>query len=378
MPVDALPPIFLLTHEFHPVRGGIATFAEEMARAAADSGRSVEVWAQAAPAEREPVWPFPVRRLSLKGSQDFVCQARLAWELVWHRRRLRRGILFLPEPGPMLAMMALQFFGGIRPHRLVLTFHGSEILQFHRKPITRWLTRRLIRQADRVSTLSRYTRELLVSRFPEAAHKTCLTPGALRSASERTAAVPTARESGHIVVLTVGRLHPRKGQLLTLRALAALPPATRARLEYWIVGGQSKRGYENLLRAEAAQSGLTVRFFGSVPDAELENLYRQADIFALTSVDHGDSVEGFGLVYLEAAGHGLPIVGHAIGGVPEAVVPDVTGFLVRPGDSLSLTAAFARLIDDEGLRAQFAAAGRGWAHRNTWRRSAELLFNDLS
>lgn len=372
-------PVFLLTHEFHPVRGGIATFAEEMARATAGFGRPIEVWAQAAPAAAvEPPWPFPVRRLALKGSQDFTCQACLAWQLLRHRRRLRDGILYLPEPGPMLAMMALQFFGGIRPRRLVLTFHGSEILQFHRKPITRWLTRRLIRQADRISTLSQFTRDLLVSHFPEAENKLCLTPGALRSTPASTPSTPAVhRRPGRIVILTVARLHPRKGQSLTLRALAALPPAQRSRLEYWIVGGQSKNGYESHLRAAAAHCGLAVRFFGNATDAELGNIYREADIFALTSIDHGDSVEGFGLVYLEASGHGLPIVGHAIGGVPEAVVPDVTGFLVPPGDTPALTAAFARLIDDEALRARLAEAGHAWAHRNTWPRSAAVLFNDL-
>ena len=54
-----------------------------------------------------------------------------------------------------------------------------------------------------------------------------------------------------IVVLTVGRLHPRKGQLLTLQALQMLPPEIRSRIEYWVVGGQSKGTYEGTLRAAA-------------------------------------------------------------------------------------------------------------------------------
>lgn len=374
------PPIYLLTHEFHPIRGGIATFVEEMARAAAQIGHPVEVWAQNARGTPEPNWPFTLRRLPLKGSQDFTCQARLAYQLVRHRRRLRQGVLYLPEPGPMLAMMALQFFGGVRPRRLVLTFHGSEILQFYRKPITRLLTRRLLRQADRVSTLSQFTRDLLCRHFPEASPKLRLTPGALRSRVDdhdqpRLSLPP---RSGKRVVLTVGRLHPRKGQWETLRALQALPPEQRARVEYWLVGGQSKKGYEQTLRSTAAASDLVVRFFGPASDAELEALYARADLFALTSTEYGDSIEGFGLVYLEAAGHGLPIVGHAIGGVAEAVVPDVTGLLVPPGDQTQLTAAFARLLSDDALRARFSAAGREWAHRHSWQRSAEVLFSGLA
>ena len=67
------------------------------------------------------------------------------------------------------------------PKRLVLTFHGSEILKFHRNPLTRWMARRLIRRASRISVLTVFTHQLLCEHFPEAAGKTFLTPGALRT-----------------------------------------------------------------------------------------------------------------------------------------------------------------------------------------------------
>jgi len=94
-----------------------------------------------------------------------------------------------------------------------------------------------------------------------------------------------------------------------------------------------------------------------VPDEELDRLYDQADIFAMTSIDHRHSVEGFGLVYLEAAAHSLPVVAHAVGGVAEAVVDGVTGLLVPPADRPALSAAFARLIADPALRGRLGAAG---------------------
>src|SRR5688500_16165976 len=324
-------PVFLITHEFYPKRGGIATFTEEIARASATLGYDVEVWAQSAPSVAEKRdWPFRIRRMPLKGTHDLWCQMRLARELIRHRRDLRRATVYLPEPGPMLTMMLLQFFKAFRPERLVLTFHGSEILKFVRRPHRRWLARQLIRRATRVSTLSTYTQELLLSHFPEAAEKIYLTPGALRS---DFAVVPPKPEASKekIVVLTVGRLHPRKGQLLTLQALQMLPPEVRRRIEYWVVGGQSKGNYETTLRVAAAvQSDLVVRFFGNLPDDELARVYDGADIFAMTSVNLDRSIEGFGLVYLEAAAHGLPVVAHKVGGVSDAGVDGVTGLLVPP------------------------------------------------
>src|SRR3954470_19917328 len=162
--------IFLITHEFYPVRGGIATFTEEIARATANLGYDVEVWAQSAsPSAEKTDWPFRLRRLPLKGTHDLWCQAQLARQLVRHRRDLRHATVYLPEPGPMMTMMLLQFFHAFRPRRLVLTFHGSEILKFANSPLRRLLARRLIGHATRISTLSNYTQDLLVERFPEAA-----------------------------------------------------------------------------------------------------------------------------------------------------------------------------------------------------------------
>ncbi|HUR58278.1 MAG TPA: glycosyltransferase, partial [Opitutaceae bacterium] len=85
-----LQPVFLITHEFYPKRGGIATFTEEIARATASLGYKVEVWAQSAPASVEKTdWPFRLRRLPLRGSHDLTCQVQLARELIRHRRELR-------------------------------------------------------------------------------------------------------------------------------------------------------------------------------------------------------------------------------------------------------------------------------------------------
>ena len=94
----------------------------------------------------------------------------------------------------------------------------------------------------------------------------------------------------------------------------------------------------------------------------------------MTSVNHGSSVEGFGLVYLEAAAHGLPIVAHDVGGVSEAVDNGRTGLLVPADRPAQLAAAFEQLIHDPGLRQRLGSAGREWAARTSWRSSAKTLF----
>ena len=369
-------PVFVITHEFFPKRGGIATFTEEVALAGFAKGHAIEVWAQRPGAAKEKSWPFTVNRLPLEGTHNLFCRIKIICRLIRERRRLRHAIVYLPEPGPMLALMALMPVRAFLPRRLVLTFHGSEILRFHADPLTRWLTRRLIRHAYRISTLTNFTKTLLCERFPEASSKIFLTPGALRGDFAIQPHKFEPNETGKIIVLTVGRLHPRKGQLLALQALQALPPELKGRVEYWLAGSTSKPHYERTLREAASQPGLTVRFLGNLSDEELDRVYAKSDIFALTSIDHGHSVEGFGLVYLEASAHGLPVVAHRVGGVSEAVVHGETGFLVLPHHPSALTAAFRQLIEDVSLRQRMGRNGVDWARRNTWDRAAELLFSN--
>ena len=373
------PRIVALTHEFYPHRGGIAVFTAEIAAAATRLGYDVEVWAPAMkPGCTEPSWPFTVKRLAIGGTQGWADQWRMARHIYAHREKWRDAILYVPEPGPLLSMLLLQFFDTLPPGKMVITLHGSEILRLALRPLTRASARRLFQRADRLSVVSRYAGRLLVDLFPDTAGKLVLTPGALR-ADFAHAKLPGPRPaSDRVVVLTVARIHPRKGQLRVLEALKALPSPLRARLEYWIVCGHGKENYEPALRAAAEHAGFPVKFLGDIPDEELSPIYSQADIFAMTSMPHKLSVEGFGLVYLEAGAHALPVVAHGIGGVPEAVIDGESGLLVPPDDPAALTAAFARLINDPELRRKLGAAGQARALSHTWDAAAAKLFNDLA
>ncbi len=367
-------PIYVLTHEFFPKKGGIATFTEEMAKAATQIGHEVVVWAPRADSTDDCKFPFAVHRLNLKGSQDLSCQLVLAREWIRQRRNLRNSIVYLSDPGPILAACYLQFFKAFKPARLVITFHGSEINAFASNPLRRWMVNQLVKRADRISVLSEFTRDLLTRNFPAAKRKTCFTPGALRSgfgAPEQA----EPRSSNGINILTVGRLHPRKGQIFIMEALAALPRDLRSKISFWIVGTGKKHGYESQLREKAEKMDFQVTFFGDVSNQKLESLYAQASIFSMTSVKFRKSVEGFGLVYLEAAAHGLPIIAHRIGGVAEAVSHGENGLLVEPGDKNELTLAFARLIQDKELRERMGRNGIEWSRRHNWTQSATLLFN---
>ena len=372
----SVKPLVLVTHEFFPHHGGIAIYAAEMAKAALGLGHQVEVWAPALPAGvQELDWPFPVKRLPLAGDHSLLSQWRMARQLMAQSSHLRAATLYIPEPGPFLAMLLLQYFDTLQPARLVLTFHGSEIQRLASRRLLRWSTNHLLQKATRVSVVSGYARDLFVRNFPSSAGKVVLTPGALRTDLSPTPAPGRAvKAKTRIIILTVARINPRKGQLQIIQALKALPSAQRVLIEYWLVGSHCKENYDSVLNAATADADFHVKFLGDISDEKLGHIYEQADIFAMTSMPHKHSVEGFGLVYLEAGAHGLPVVAHDIGGVPEAVIDGETGLLVKPGDTAALTAAFSKLVADPALRRRLGETGRVRAHQNSWHHSAESLF----
>jgi glycosyltransferase involved in cell wall biosynthesis len=154
------------------------------------------------------------------------------------------------------------------------------------------------------------------------------------------------------VVSTLTRLVPYKSLNDLIAALARLPdPQCLIRL---VVAGEGPE--RAALEAQAFDHlGDRARFLGRVQ--ETEEVYAVADVFALPSRE-----EGFGLVYIEAAFHGVPGIGCAVGGVPYAIRDGVTGLLIPAGDCAALAVAIQRLRADEPLRRTMGEAARNRAY----------------
>src|ERR671932_98890 len=162
-------------------------------------------------------------------------------------------------------------------------------------------------------------------------------------------------------VLFVGRLTPHKG---IDRLIEAVPEEARLR----VVGSAGhdpappESGYLELLRRLAARR--RVEFLGAVHDSDLPALYRGARVLALPSVHvtcYGRKVavsELLGLVAIEAMASGTPVVATRIGGLPEVVEHDVTGFLVEPGDVAELRARLAEVLGDRRFAEQLGRNAR--------------------
>jgi phosphatidyl-myo-inositol dimannoside synthase len=174
-----------------------------------------------------------------------------------------------------------------------------------------------------------------------------------------------------VMLLSVGRLQRRKGHDAAIEAMARLRDHT-PNLRYVIAGdGEERQRLEQLVHQHAL--GDRVFFAGVVPERELSAFYAACDVFLLPNrIDDGD-IEGFGIVFLEAAATGKPTIGGNSGGVPEAVEHEATGLLVD-GSPDAIAAAIRELAGSPSLRQAMGAAGRARVCSTfTWERAAEAV-----
>jgi glycosyltransferase involved in cell wall biosynthesis len=175
-------------------------------------------------------------------------------------------------------------------------------------------------------------------------------------------------------MVTVARITHRKGHHLALAALARLPERLRQRITWLVIGPNGEADYVNELQRLIEAANCDVRLLGPLPNEEIRDIYGAADLFCLTGLpDSSGRVEGFGLVYLEAGASGVPSVATAVGGVPDAVLPDQSGILVPP-DIDSISAAITRFAENDELRATLAAGALAHARALSWERCAAATY----
>ncbi|MGO4104750.1 glycosyltransferase [Leifsonia sp. YAF41] len=177
-----------------------------------------------------------------------------------------------------------------------------------------------------------------------------------------------AEDRGYVVV--AARLQPLKGIDLAIEAIAAVPDALRPDL---LVSGDASAdfdGYIDELNELATQLGVVehVHFIGPQSRVDLARLFRGARIVLVPS--HSET---YGLVALEAAASGVPVVAAASGGLREAVVDGVTGMVVDSRDPAVWAAAMADILSNPETARHLSVAARERAERFSWESSAEAL-----
>lgn len=363
-------PIKLLTMEYPPFRGGAGVYSEQLAHATYELGLNIEVLAPQGSYSDSSV---KLIQLPFKGSQAWDC----SWKIIkfLKTQNIQKSTLHIADPGALRAMIR---FGCIlpKPAKLLITIHGSEIPKFSSNPIERILFRNFLRKTDKIHILSKYNERKLLQFCPDIKNRVKLILGApARDILPNSNPLKTRDYAKKdLVLICVGRIHPRKGQHELLQIIEKLPSELKERLTCWFVGPSKHKNYANKFSVLSKRIGCKVQYRGDLSNQDLKEAYEDADIFALTSMPMPKSIEGFGFVYLEASAHGLPILAHDIGGVNDAVLDGKTGLLSAPDKPDQLLENLQKLIEQPEERKALGFAGVKWATRHRWINIAQKLY----
>lgn len=358
----------VVTTDFRPQFGGIASLFSVLARACSEKCQVLVLatWVEGAQAF-DSQQPYSVIRVP--GFPVFR-----EWAFISHLLRLHRteGLDVVACASWFPAGLVAYLMWLFRKTPYLVWAHGSEIIDDWRTPrrvvksCLRPLKKLILERSAGIVADSRYTETLVLNQgvSPRLIH--VVTPAI--DINRFTPSPPTAavrsryRKGASHCLLTVARLDPHKGHAMVLRALATSLRDIPG-IRYLIAGsGPQEAALRNLALSLAVER--QVDFLGYVPDEDLPDLYRVADIFVMPSgVLPGrlDYVEGFGIAYLEASACGKPVIGGRSGGSEDAVVDRVTGILVNPEDQAEIGWAIRTLIQDPVLAQRLGQTGREWA-----------------
>ena len=370
MPERAVPRRILhVTRNLPPLVGGMERLNWHIAHELSRHAEVIVIGPQGAAAGRPP--GVTVQEVPLRPLWRFLLASALA--AVRAARRQRPDLVLagsgLTAPAAWLAARACGA-------RAAVYVHGLDVAVRH--PLYRALWHPVLRRMDVVVANSRPTAGL-VRALGVAEHRlrmvhpgvavpeTPQPPEALRSFRER-------HELGDArLLLSIGRLTNRKGLREFVRE--ALPGIVRgapdavlvvigdAPTDALLAGVQSRDGIQAM--ADAAGVGRHIRFLGVITDPQaLAAAYESAALHVFPVRELAGDPEGFGMVAIEAAAHGLPTVAFGTGGIVDAVAEGRSGKLVYPGDYDGLRdAALAVLGDGDGAwrtRAQDFARNFAW------------------
>ncbi|MGY1691762.1 glycosyltransferase family 4 protein [Geodermatophilus sp. SYSU D01105] len=363
----------VVTNDFPPRQGGIQTFvAALLARRPPDS---LVVLASRSPGweEYDATLPYPVVRRPTGMLLPTPATARAAVDLA---RRYGCDTAFFGAAAPLGLLAPALRAAGVR--HLVGATHGHET-GWVALPGARQLMRRIAGDLDVLTYISEYTHDRLAPALGRVTPMAQLSPGVDVDRFTPGADGAAVRERYALgeapVVVCVSRLVARKGQDVLVagwpRVLERHPDA-----RLLLVGGGP---LEASLRRAVAGRGLagSVVLTGAVPPDRLPEHYAAGDVFAMPcrTRRRGLDVEGLGMVYLEAAACGRPVVAGTSGGAPETVREGVTGHVVAdPRSPEAVATTITGLLDDPARARRMGAAGRAWVEeRWSWSTIAETF-----
>ncbi len=385
-----LPDILVVSRVFGPDPGGIQEYAYN--RCFQDPERVIVLTARCsgdqAFDDAQPFrvyrWPVPtfLRSVPLGGILKQILY--LIWSFVLGITLFRRYRYKYIEWCHGYDFPSLLLLSYLLPIRFFVYLHGDDVLCPLRNPVIRALFERTLRRAQGIVCNSSFTQGYFKANFQVDTPTYVINPTvrtqkfgseavlenvhSLRAKKRGTYNIPESA----VVILSVGRLVRRKGFDQVIENLPAL--LSEGLDVYYLICGRGPMEPELMSLARRLGVEKRVFFAGYVPDDQLASYYAACDLFSMiTFFDaKAKSIEGFGIVYLEAGYFGKPVIASRSGGVEEAVRHGESGILVDPNAADEIFKNLYQLCTDQRLREQLGHKGQELANHKNLHRSLYL------
>ena len=274
--------------------------------------------------------------------------------------------------------------------RTAVYLHGLDIDTNHFIYRTAW--KPFIRRCDLVLVNSRFTRNLASNAKVPAARIKILNPGLelpdlAESETERKRFRARHGLGNTPVLLYVGRVSSRKGLLYFINKIAPFVIEKVPYVKLVVIGeeptesilgakGEMRRVQNSLIAHGISDRAIFdhAAFWGEISgnDPALSAAYFAADVLIFPAREIPQDVEGFGMVAIEAAAHGLPTVAFLVGGIPDAVKDRVSGQLIHAGDSVAFAESVIGFLSGQHIEQQKKSC-REFARRFEWSKFGNRL-----
>ena len=166
----------------------------------------------------------------------------------------------------------------------------------------------------------------------------------------------------HPIITTLARVEKRKGHEFILNALTTIKDKFPNVL--YLIAGKGPYLESIINLAERMDLNKNVRFLGWITEPEKSLILKNSDLFVMTPTTVGESVEGFGMAYIDASFHGVASIGSDNGGVSDAIIDNETGIICESGNQKMITEKILLLLENKLLRESMGAKGHKRATEN--------------
>ena len=359
-----------MSRNLPPFRGGMERLNLHLARALA-ARWSLHV-----------IGPRGCRNALLSAASVTECPDRPLWKFLAGAAYAAARACLMPAPmwciaGSGLTAPLAWLVARARRRKAAVYVHGLDLIVLHRLYQLAWLP--FIRRCDLVIANSHHTAALAVAAGVDPARLRVVHPGVGMPETSPSPTTVSSWAAGRqirpgAIMLCVGRLTERKGLLEFVEHCLPGIVQRQPDAHLVVIGDEAPdalHGASRVTRSRIAELavrlgvGHALTFLGPVGDDELALAYVASRLCIFPVRDVPGDIEGFGMVALEAAAHGVPTVAFAVGGVPDAVRDGVSGDLIPPGDYSAFQAACLHRMshvpdDDERTGIRAFAAGLAW------------------